>query len=233
MGENPKWMEEVAQAGGFQEHHIQNLQKELELKKQEVELMKEMAKITPETWGSIKESVKGLNSFVQGGGLGAMETGIVEGFKETILGNIQTSIDSALSPIYNEINQQMSQLLGPINQQLSNIMNNLSQFISSGPTGGAWGGLIGGIGGYLIGGPAGGKIGELMGVIVGAAVEHIMNTVNSLKQEMFPDWPFPENIFGGGTPWRWPWEPVPDDTDEQLPDESEQGHQWDQRLRGR
>ena len=69
-------MEEVAKAGGWEQHHIQNLQKELELKKQEVELMKEMAKITPETWGSIKESVKGLNSFGQGGGVSAMETAI-------------------------------------------------------------------------------------------------------------------------------------------------------------
>jgi hypothetical protein len=193
----PAWMQEVAQAGGWEQHHVKNIEKELELKKKELELFKELNKIQPEQWHNIKLSVQGLNEFVTAGGNNEIVQTFIDQVKETVTSNI----NDALSPLTNEINAQMQILLDPLNKLLSEIANNMSSFISSGPMGGAgaaWGGLIGGAVGTMWLGPVGGQIMTIFGSMVGLVLERYFGGGMNEIQGGFPTVIPGETMPGGG-----------------------------------
>jgi hypothetical protein len=163
----PAWMQDVAQAGGWNQHHLQNLSQELELRKKELELFKEINKVQPEQWQNIRFSVQGLNEFVKAGG----NTEIINSFVDQVKQTITNNIGDALSPLTNEINAQMNIIMAPINSLLSGIANQLTGFLSDAPIGAGVGGIVGSALGTFWAGPMGAQAGQMIGAIVGTYVE--------------------------------------------------------------
>jgi len=162
-------MTNVASAGGWEEHHLENLQKELEIKKAEAELMKEMAKISPEQMNNIKLSVQGLNEFVKAGGTEEL----LSSFKSSIKTSIEDIVGEAMAPLQNEITQIVADAFAPLLKDLNSITNQIAQFIGGNATGGVIGAIIGGIAGHFLpGGPLWIAVGAMVGAGIEAALEH-------------------------------------------------------------
>lgn len=178
MGED--WMEEVAKAGGWKEHRLMSMQKELELKKKELEILKELSKISPEQWTDIKESTHNLKLIVEGGGVDQ----IILDFKGHVVGALTDAIEGALTPIYNEIDTVIGDALGKMitDLGLDDFINDVATFIGGNQTGAFFGAMVGSIKG---------PIGAAVGAVVGAYVEVAYNELAALLSDL-PD------IFGVG-----------------------------------
>lgn len=164
MGED--WMEEVAKAGGWKKHKILALRQELELKKEEVKLMKELAKIQPDTWKDIRESTQNLKDFVVGGGTTEIMEFLTSNIKETI----STAIEGKLSSLLNEIDTIIGE--NPVIQQILGyveiVSNALSDFVGGNITGTFWGALSGWVISLIA---PGGAVWTLIGALLGALIE--------------------------------------------------------------
>jgi hypothetical protein len=101
-------MEKVAKAGGWEEHHQENLAMELELKKKEQEILTQLGKYSEEQWKSIKESLSSLGSFVSNPAEDAI-TMFASGIKD----EFTSEVGYLLSPIKNELNSMLNEFLEP------------------------------------------------------------------------------------------------------------------------
>ena len=80
MSGNPKWMEEVADAGGWDEH--------AKLKAQQ-ELMEKIDKIPPEKFLQLNSMLGSLERLLDSGG---SDLGILKGMTDTISDTVQTEL---------------------------------------------------------------------------------------------------------------------------------------------
>lgn len=115
-------MEKVAESGGWEEHHLENVREELELKKQMLELRKEELAIRREEerlidklktikkseWELIHQSLDVMKSFVTNPAEEAIQT-----FASGIADTFKSNLESMLSPLKNELNSMLNELIAP------------------------------------------------------------------------------------------------------------------------
>jgi hypothetical protein len=125
LGENgkgfiPPWMEEVAKAGGWEEHAKQKAQKEL---------MEKMDKIPPEKFTQLKDMLGSMERMLDVGG---SDLGILSGVTDKIEDTIKTQFDSITSELTNMINTTINTLLEPFMPAIETALNGFNTILSRG-----------------------------------------------------------------------------------------------------
>ena len=113
-------MEDVAKAGGFEEHGKLKAQKEVTEK---------MNKISVEKWINILGTVTLLDKIIDKGGL---DVSLIAGWTSDIKETIKSEIELAISPLKNEIMAGINAALAPIMPYISVAVNNITSFIGLG-----------------------------------------------------------------------------------------------------
>ena len=113
-------MEDVAEAGGWEEHHIKNLEKELELKRLEAEILKELNTFPKEKWELIHRSLKIMESFVTNPAEESI-TMFAEGLKDTL----KSEFEEMLSPLKNEVDAMIAEFIEPFMPIIQTIFDKL------------------------------------------------------------------------------------------------------------
>lgn len=128
-------MREVAEAGGWEEHHIMNLEKELALLLKEKEVQKaisELTKIEKDEWvlmGSIMGDLKQIAS----SGLGQLtNVGVAGDLTESIKDTLKTELNNAIAPLKNELMNVINQLLAPFMPLIGAAVGEISTLIQRG-----------------------------------------------------------------------------------------------------
>ena len=101
MGE--KWMKEVADAGGWDEHALA--------------VLKEIKSIKKEEWGLIHENLKTLKGFID-----MNAQGVLNSFTESLTTTIQLKFEEVLAPLKNEWNALINDLLEPLMPMLQQLV---------------------------------------------------------------------------------------------------------------
>jgi len=103
MSPNPDWMEEVATAGGWDEHALK--------------VIKEMKSIKKEEWNVINDTLKTLEQF--------KDVNTVEFFTSNLTESISLKFEEIVAPLKNEWNDLLNTLLEPFMPAIQGVVNTL------------------------------------------------------------------------------------------------------------
>lgn len=118
MGE--KWMEEVAKAGGFEEHG--------KLKEQE-KLLERMEKIPAEKFNAMLGMVDKIERIFDTGG---SDLDLLGGIKDSITDTLKTELSGATAELVNGINTAINTILEPLMPFIMEAVNGINTMLSRG-----------------------------------------------------------------------------------------------------
>jgi len=117
----PPWMEDVANAGSFEEHAKMKEQKEL---------LEAMEKIPVEKFRDMKDMLGKVESLFNVAG--GSDLGILSGLTDSIKDTLKTELDAALAPLKNELIAGINTALAPIMPYIEVAINGLATLIGRG-----------------------------------------------------------------------------------------------------
>ena len=116
----PKWMEDVAAAGGFEEHAKQKAaQKALE----------QINEIPEQKWTKMLESIVSLETIVDKGGF---DSSLISSWTDNLKDTFETEIASALAPLKNELMAMINELLAPFLPLIKDVLGGITDMTTRG-----------------------------------------------------------------------------------------------------
>ena len=108
----PPWMEKIAIQGGWKEAE---------------KTISTLAKIKPQAWKAMGETIETITDFIEGGAVGGLKD-IGQDLQETIT----LQIEDFLSPLKNEVEQALADALAPIMPAINDLVKEVATLFSRG-----------------------------------------------------------------------------------------------------
>lgn len=109
-GHIPPWMEKIAAQGGWKEAE---------------KTMTAMAKIKPQAWKAMGETIEMIKDFTEGGVLGGLSD-----IKQDLEDTLSLTIQEALAPLSNQIDQALAEGLAPIMPEIQAWATGIGEFFT-------------------------------------------------------------------------------------------------------